>query len=96
MQGWKEKVLSRAGKEVLIKAVTQACPTYAMSCFKIPDYVCDDIKSMIANFWQRSGSNSKSIHWVSWDKLCRPKKEGGLGFQDLKSSNLALLARQGW
>lgn len=52
MQGWKEKVLSRAGKEVLIKAVTQACPTYAMSCFKIPDYVCDDIKSMIANFWQ--------------------------------------------
>ena len=51
LAGWKEKLLSKAGKEVLIKAVAQARPTYTMSCFKIPDSLCDDLTSMIRNFW---------------------------------------------
>lgn len=33
--GWKEKYFSTRGKEILIKTMAQAVPTYAMSLFKI-------------------------------------------------------------
>ena len=34
--------------------------------------------------------------WLSWDKVCTPKEEGGLGFHNLKAFNFALLVKQGW
>ena len=47
---WKEKMLSKAGLEVLIKAVIQAIPTYTMSCFKLLDSLYEELTSMIRNF----------------------------------------------
>ena len=51
LAGWKEKLLSRAGKEILIKVVAQAVPTYTMSCFKLLDSICEELTSMVRNFW---------------------------------------------
>lgn len=96
LAGWKEKMLSKVGKEVLIKAVGQAIPTYTMSCFKIQDSLCDDLTSIIRNFWWGQKVDEKKIAWLSWEKMCEQKSNGGMGFKKLKQFNLTLLAKQGW
>ena len=50
LQGWKEKLLSQVGREVLLKVVVQAIPTFAMSCFKLLVGLGNDIKAMIRKF----------------------------------------------
>ena len=50
MQGWKEKLLSQAGKEIMIKEVIQSIPTYSMSVFRLPTSLCKDIEAMISKF----------------------------------------------
>ena len=51
IQGWIEKCLAAAGKEVLIKCVAQAILVFSMSCFKLPRGLCDHIKTTIRKFW---------------------------------------------
>ena len=61
MQGWKEKLLSQAGKEVMIKAVVQSIPTYSVSVFKLPIGLCKDIEAMIQKFRWGQGSKKKIL-----------------------------------
>ncbi|KAM6568954.1 hypothetical protein CsatB_016939 [Cannabis sativa] len=94
---WETKFLSKAGKEVLIKSVAQALPSYAMSVFLLTQEICSSLESMMARFWWKSQSNSsKGVSWVSWKRLCQHKNFGGLGFRDLRDYNLSFLGKQGW
>ena len=57
LQGCEEKLLLQVGREVLIKAMLQAIPTYSMNCVKLPLGLCNDLESFIRKFWwgQRGG-----------------------------------------
>jgi len=78
IQGWKEKLLSKAGKEIMIKAVAQAVPVFVMGCFDITKEICGQIGTLIAKYWWNNQDKDNSMHWLSWEKLVLPKERGDL------------------
>ena len=75
IQGWKEKMLSWAGKEILVKAVAQAIPTYVMGCFDLTKEMCDQISTMIGRYWWSNQDKDNKIHWLRWEKLTQSKED---------------------
>lgn len=96
ISGWQTRFLTEAGKETLIKAVAYAMPVYSMNVFQLPMELCSEIDSMMARFWWGSTQERKKNSWVSWQKMGKTKKEGGMGFRNLHLFNQALLANQAW
>lgn len=95
-EGWQARLLSRAGKATLIRSVIQASQVYAMSTFKIPTGICNEMDSMVHRFWWNGRKSGRFMAMKSWNTICKPKENGRLGFKRFFKINEALLSKLGW
>ena len=51
------------------------------------------METNIRTFWWGHQHHQKKIHLLSWQKLAKPTRQGGLGFCKTERFNRALLAR---
>ncbi|KAL0462929.1 UNVERIFIED_CONTAM: hypothetical protein Slati_0180500 [Sesamum latifolium] len=85
VNGWNSKLLSQEGKRVLVKAVLQSLPMYAMSCFLLSDYI---VRQFLAEFEGGEANSLDSLPAIVSAFIAR-----GMGFRGLKEFNLSLLAK---
>lgn len=96
VQRWDKKMLSKGAKEILLKTIAQAIPTYAMGVFLLPLELCRDLESIMCRYWWKTGHDKdRGIHWLSWERLSKRKSEGGMGFQNVHDFNIAMVGKQG-
>jgi len=97
IEGWRSKTLSQAGKSTLIKIVVSTLPSYAMSSFLFPDDLCKKLDRAFKNFlWGFPKDKTRNLSLKSWNSMCLPKDQGGLGFRLIKDVNLSLISKLGW
>jgi hypothetical protein len=72
---WSEKYLSSGAKEVLIKSIAQAIPTYMMSVFQLSASLCEDLERTIRKYWWGEDGDQRRTHWLAWEKFTRCKAE---------------------
>ena len=89
-------MLSFVGRLVLTQAVTTIIPNYAMQYATLSVKILNSIERLSRKFLWGSSVSKKKIHLVSWKKITKSKREGGLGIQAVREKNIASLAKLNW
>ena len=91
-----EGLFSLGGRLTLVQDCLSSFPIYFLSLFKIPVGVAKRLEKMMRDFlWSGSGESSRD-HLVSWEVVCKPNSQGGLGIVNLWSENISLEGKWLW
>eukprot|EP00253_Pinus_taeda_P028735 PITA_28735 len=93
---WTLRSLNMASRVVLIKSVLQAMPLYLFSILAAPKWVLKRIRNMQRDFLWGSSETNRKWALVKWDKICKPKIQGGIGLRDPETSNTIMNAKIWW
>ena len=96
LAGWKAKYLSFSSQAVLIKSIMSAIPNHVMQGAMLPVHVCEKLDKMNWDFLWGSTNERRNMHMVGWSKIVKSKDEGGLGIQEARAKNIALLSKVNW
>ena len=90
--GWKGKLLSSAGKLILLRSCLSSIPIYLLSVIKFPKWAIENINSHMANFLWSDQDGKQKYHLSNFQSLTQRKEFGGWGILDLGCLNMCLLA----
>ncbi|CAN0886537.1 Putative ribonuclease H protein At1g65750 [Linum grandiflorum] len=96
LAGWKAASLALAGRVTLAQSVLSAIPSYIMQTFVFPSTICSEIDKWIHNFVWGTTIEERKIHLVSWEQICQPKNQGGLGLRMDRQLNSAYMVKLGY
>lgn len=93
---WTNHFLSMAGCCQLICSVLMSITNFWISSFRLPGECLREIDSLCSAFmWSGPVLNPRKAK-ISWDIVCRPRKEGGLGLRPLKEANMVSCLKLVW
>ncbi|WMV59077.1 hypothetical protein MTR67_052462 [Solanum verrucosum] len=77
MHSWQNRLLSFGRRYILIAHVLQSMSIYILSAMNPPKSVLVQLHKLFAKIFWGNYTGASSKHWVSWENMCYPKKEGG-------------------
>ena len=89
LYSWTALLLSFAGRAQLIQAVLLAIQSFWTAHFMLPAAVHKKIQQILTRFLWKGNAHSIGGVKVSWEHVCLPKEEGGLGIKNPKDWNKA-------
>ncbi|XP_074289017.1 uncharacterized protein LOC141614161 [Silene latifolia] len=87
---------SYAGRLVIVQSVLTSLYSYWANIFLIPKGVLRKIDSICRNYMWDGTSNYVRSPLVSWEQVCVPKLEGGLGIRYSLTWNKATIGKLVW
>jgi hypothetical protein len=97
LAGWQGQLLNIAGRKELVKTVLSSLPTYLLTILKPPKQFIKDLDKMRRRFlWVGSQELHRGKCKLSWLRVTRPVKYGGMGIHNLEKFGRALRLRWLW
>ena len=96
LEGWKSKHLTLIRTIIFVKSILTAAPMYSMQSTLLPISLCNNIDKRVRSFLWGSSQEKRRVHLAKWEIVSSAKENGGLGIRNMRSVNIAFMAKLGW
>ena len=88
------RFMNHSGRLTYVNSVVASMHIFAMCSLKVHYTVLDHVDKSSRNFlWYGNDINKKGKCLASWEMICKPKNQGGLGVLNLRIQNQALIIK---
>jgi hypothetical protein len=79
---WTFRSLNFPGRLILLKSILQALPVYLFLSLAALTFILNTLRMIQRRFMWQGNKEGRKTSLVSWQRVCNPKKAGGLGLWD--------------